>query len=157
MVEAAAFEILGFSTLLALISTALRRVVLSKEDMLAMQEVTKFNRELMKALREKDKKAIERLERKKEYMQKIQARIFGKNMLLMVISMTVFFTFFFFANARYGHTPLLVMPPGLNIPFISVDGKMEFFGWYLLTFFSVSLPIGKFLSLRMTSTAPAKK
>ncbi|MCS7146361.1 MAG: EMC3/TMCO1 family protein [Nitrososphaerota archaeon] len=157
MVEVAVFEILGLSTFLALVSSGLRRVVLSKEDMLAMQEVSKYNRELMKALREKDKKAIERLEKKKEYMQKVQAKIFGKNMTLMLISLVIFFTFFFFANARYGHTPLLVMPPGLDLPFISSGGKMEFFGWYLLTFFSVSLPINKFLSVRITSQSAAKK
>ncbi|MEM3080848.1 MAG: hypothetical protein QXH35_04010, partial [Nitrososphaerota archaeon] len=80
MVEGAVFEILGFSMALALVSAGLRRVLLSKEDMLAMQEVTRYNRELMKALREKDMKTVEKLEKKKEYMQKIQAKIFGKNM-----------------------------------------------------------------------------
>ena len=157
MVEAAVFEILGFSTMLALVSAGLRRVILSKEDMLAMQEVTKYNRELMKALREKDMKAVERLEKKKEYMQRVQAKIFGKNMILMLISMVIFFTFFFFANARYGHTPLLTMPPGLELPFISVGGKIQFFGWYLLTFFAISLPVNKFLGMKITTSSAAKK
>ncbi|MEM0381685.1 MAG: EMC3/TMCO1 family protein [Nitrososphaerota archaeon] len=157
MVEGAVFEILGFSMALALVSAGLRRVLLSKEDMLAMQEVTRYNRELMKALREKDMKTVEKLEKKKEYMQKIQAKIFGKNMILMLISMVIFFTFFFFANARYGNTPLLEMPPGLFLPFISIDGKVSFFGWYLLTFFSTSLPINKFLSQKVASSPTVKK
>jgi len=157
MVEGAALEILAFSTMLALLSATLRRIVLKREDMLAMQEVTKFNRDLMKALREKDMKAIERLEKKKEYMQMIQTRIMSKNILIMVVSMAIFFTFFFFADARYGKLVLLELPPGLHIPFISQEGGIGFFGWYLLTFFSVSLPINKFLSTRLeTRSQPTK-
>jgi uncharacterized membrane protein (DUF106 family) len=144
MLQQAVWEILLFSSLLALTSTALRRVIITKEDMMAMQEVQRFNRELMTALRQKDKKAIERLEKRKEYMQRMQTRILGKNMLLMVLSMAIFFSFFFYANARYQGLELLKMPPGLEIPFISSEGKILFFGWYLLTFFAVSLPINKF-------------
>ncbi|MEM0444746.1 MAG: EMC3/TMCO1 family protein [Nitrososphaerota archaeon] len=153
MVESAVFEILGFSVILSLISTGLRRVILTKADMIAMQEVTKFNRELMKALREKDMKTVEKLEKKKEYVQKMQAKIFGKNMILMLISMVIFFTFFFFANAFYGQTPILSTPQGIELPFISSNGRIGFFGWYLLTFFAVNLPINKYLSLKISSPA----
>jgi uncharacterized membrane protein (DUF106 family) len=161
MLQQAVWEILLFSSLLALTSTALRRVIITKEDMMAMQEVQRFNRELMTALRQKDKKAIERLEKRKEYMQRMQTRILGKNMLLMVLSMAIFFSFFFYANDRYQGLELLKMPPGLEIPFISSEGKILFFGWYLLTFFAVSLPINKFFGRQIgsqgISESPRKK
>lgn len=151
MLQQAVWEILLFSTILAVISTSLRRLILRKEDLLTMQEIQKYNRELMSALRQKDKKAIERLEKKKEYMQRMQSRILGKNMLLMVISMVIFFSFFFFASERYKDTVLLAMPEGFDLPFISSNGEISFFGWYLLSFFSVSLPINKFLGGKTSS------
>ncbi len=148
MLQQAVWEILFFSVILALVSTVLRRVILRKEDLMAMQEIQKYNRELMSAIRQKDKKTIERLEKKKEYMQRMQSRILGKNMILMMVSMIIFFSFFFFASARYRDMELLVMPPGFEIPFVSSNGKISFFGWYLLTFFAVSLPINKFLGAK---------
>lgn len=147
----AAMEILLISLLIAIINTVIRRAVITKEDVKNMQDAAEFRRELMKAAKEKDVKTFQKLEKKKEYFQKIEAKTFGKNMIIMMISLAVFFSFYYWAMSRYGMGPVLDVPPGFYLPFVVVDGKINFFGWYLLTTMSFSLPINKFLSPKTPS------
>lgn len=147
----AAVEIMAISLTIGILNAILRRILITKEDIRNMQEAAEYRKELMKAAKEKDTKSLQRLEKRKEYIQKIEAKTFGKNMLVMMSSLAVFFIFYYWAMSRYGMEPILDMPPGLYIPFIAMDGKANFFGWYFLTALTFSLPINKFLSPKTPS------
>jgi uncharacterized membrane protein (DUF106 family) len=147
----AAIEIILISLGIGILNAALRRVIITKEDLRNMQEAAEYRKELMKAVKEKDTKALQKLEKRKDYIQKIEAKTFGKNMLIMMVSLAVFFTFYYWAMSRYGTTPVMQMPPGLYLPLVVANGKVQFFGWYLLTALAFSLPINKFLSPKTPS------
>ncbi|MEM3395065.1 MAG: EMC3/TMCO1 family protein [Nitrososphaerota archaeon] len=147
----AAIEIMLISLSIGILNSILRRILITKEDVRNMQEAAEYRRELMKAAKEKDVKTLQKLEKRKEYIQKIEAKTFGKNMLIMMASLAIFFIFYYWAMSRYGMGPILQLPPGLYIPLIVVDGKINFFGWYFLTALTFGLPINKFLSPKTPS------
>jgi len=146
-----AIEIILISLTIGVSNAVLRRVIITKEDVKNMQEAAEYRRELMKAAKEKDVKTLQKLEKRKEYIQKIEAKTFGKNMIIMMASLAIFFAFYYWAVSHYGMSPVLEMPPGLYIPLVVVNGKVNFFGWYLLTALAFSLPINKFLSPKTPS------
>jgi len=147
----AAIEIILISLGIGILNAVLRRVIITKEDLRNMQEAAEYRHELMKAAKEKDTKTLQKLEKRKDYIQKIEAKTFGKNMIIMMVSLAVFFTFYYWAMSRYGTTPVMQMPPGLYLPLVVANGKVQFFGWYLLTALAFSLPINKFLSPKTPS------
>ena len=147
----AALQILGFSIVISLASALARRVLLKEEDLRKMQEAAQYRREMMKAMKAGDKKAIQKLEKRKDYIQKIEAQTAVKNLATMAISIAIFFSFYMWATNYYGAAEIMSMPPGLDIPFISNGGKIFFYGWYILTVMSVGLPINKFINPRQPS------
>jgi len=147
----AAIEILLVSLTIGVLNAVLRRVIFTKEDLKNMQEAAEYRRELMRAAKEKDTKTLQKLEKRKDYIQKIEAKTFGKNMIIMMASLAIFFTYYYWALSHYGNNPVLEMPPDLHIPFVVINGKVYFFGWYLLTALAFSLPINKFLSPKTPS------
>ena len=144
--------ILGLSALLSVITLALRKAVLKREDMLKMAEIQAYNRELLAARRKRDQKAIQKLEKKKEYIQRLNAEVSKKNLIVMFGSLLIFFTFYPMAASFFGTEAIGVMPAGLDIPFISEGGKLHFYGWFILSFFAVNLPISKLM--RVSFGAP---
>lgn len=147
----AAIEIMLISLTIGILNSILRRILITKEDIRNMQEAAEYRRELMKAAKEKDVKTLQKLEKRKDYIQKIEAKAFGKNMIIMMASLAIFFIFYYWAMSRYGMEPVLQTPPGLYIPFIVMNGEINFFGWYFLTAITFSLPINKFLSPKTPS------
>lgn len=147
----AAIEILAFSVVISLASAVSRRLLLKEEDLKRMQEAAQYRREMMKAMKAGDKKALQRLEKRKDYIQKIEAQTAVKNLATMAISLAIFFSFFTWATNYYGALEIMRMPDGLDIPFISNGGKIFFYGWYILTVMAMGLPINKFINPRQPS------
>ncbi|MEM4417148.1 MAG: EMC3/TMCO1 family protein [Nitrososphaerota archaeon] len=139
--------VLGVAAGISAVTTGIRRVIFKEEDMRKMAEIQAFNRELLAAQRKKDAKAIQKLQSRKEYIQKLNADVSKKNMLIMFSSMIIFFTVYPLLSGFFGATQLGSMPPGLNIPFISTNGGLYFYGWFILSFFAVGSPIAKILGI----------
>ncbi|MDJ0273702.1 MAG: EMC3/TMCO1 family protein [Aigarchaeota archaeon] len=131
-----AIEIMALTAALSLATALLRRMVFTREDMLLMAEVQEYHREVLKAVREKDPKALQRLEKRKEYYQRVQARLMGKNVMLMFATLAIYLGFLSWATAHYGTGPILRAPPGFYLPFVVHGDGIPFFGWYILSAFA---------------------
>ncbi|MEM2061569.1 MAG: EMC3/TMCO1 family protein, partial [Candidatus Caldarchaeum sp.] len=148
--------ILSIAAALSSATSVLRKVVFKREDYLKMAELQAYNRELMNATRKKDQKTIQKLQKKKAYIQQINADITKKNLVTMFSSLLLFFTVYpllvgFFGDVVVGYTPI-----GLDIPFITEQGQLKFYGWFILSFFAVSSPIAKALGLGLTGLPPSQ-
>lgn len=145
----AAIEIFLLTLVLSLANSLIRRALIKEDDIRKMMEANEYRRAMLKALKEKDKKTIEKLERRKDYIQRLEAQTAMKNLIIMAISFGLFFTFFIWATAHYVQQTVLTLPPGIEIPFLSDRGSMHFYGWYILSSLALSLPINKYLTRQM--------
>lgn len=141
-----ALEVLLFSLGLSLLSSLLRRKTFSREDMVLMVEAQRFQRDLLKAMKEKDTKTLSRLEKQREYFQRVQSRLMVKNLTLMLLTMGIYLGFFSWATGHYGTQQILKVPEGFVIPLITVDGGLGFFGWYLLTAMALGTFVNRILN-----------
>ncbi len=153
--------IIGMAGILALITLGIRKAVLKKEDLEKMAEVQAYQKELLAAQRKKDQKTIQKLEKKKEYIQKLNAEVSKKNLIIMFTSLIIFFTFYpmaagFFTTPDGQPKTIGYTPAGLNIPFIAPDGKLQFYGWFILSFFAVNSPLAKLLGISFSPSEVGK-
>ncbi|MEM2910690.1 MAG: EMC3/TMCO1 family protein [Nitrososphaerota archaeon] len=125
-----------------------RKSILKRQDMERMKEVNLFRQELMKAKRRGDQKTIQRLEKRMDYIKKVEFNIMKKNFTVMIISMILFLSTYWILTALFGNMKF-PLPGDFSIPFISQEGALTFYGWYILTFFAVSLPLSKAFGLSM--------
>ncbi|MEM3096708.1 MAG: EMC3/TMCO1 family protein [Nitrososphaerota archaeon] len=139
--------ILGMAAGLSALTNGIRRVVLKEEDLRKMAEIQAFNRELLAAQRKKDMKAVQKLQHRKDYIQKLNAEVSKKNMIVMFSSLIIFFTIYPLLSGYFGPAVLGLMPSGLDIPFISNQREIHFYGWFILSFFAVGSPIAKVLGI----------
>jgi len=140
----------GMAAAISAATTGLRKIIFKKEDFAKMAEIQAFNKELMAATRKKDQKTIQKLQKRKEYIQKLNAEVSKKNLMTMFASMMIFFTVYPFLASFYGDDVIGYTPRGLNIPFITDEGKIRFYGWFILSFFGVGSPISKLMGLSLT-------
>ncbi|MEM2024097.1 MAG: hypothetical protein QXG69_04830, partial [Candidatus Caldarchaeum sp.] len=84
--------IAGLAAAISAFTTAIRRLIFKKEDLAKMAEIQAFNKELMTATRKKDQKTLQKLQKKKDYIQKLNAEISKKNLMTMFASLMIFFT-----------------------------------------------------------------
>ncbi len=141
-----AVEIMLLTVALSLVTSLIRRKVFTREDMLIMAEVQEYQREMLKAVRQKDAKALQRLERKKEYYQRVQTRLMGKNMVLMFSTLAIYLSFLSWATLHYGNAPILEAPPGFYLPFVVEQGGIPFFGWYILSAFAFGTLLNRLIN-----------
>ncbi|MDW8083737.1 MAG: EMC3/TMCO1 family protein [Candidatus Caldarchaeum sp.] len=152
-------DMMMISSIAAALSAAtsvLRKLIFKKEDYAKMAEIQAFNRELMNATRKKDQKTIQKLQKKKAYIQQINAEVTKKNLITMFSSLMIFFTVYPLLVSFFGDVVVGVTPNGLNIPFITESGQLKFYGWFILSFFGVSSPIAKALGLGLTGMQPVR-
>jgi len=154
-------SIMGMAILLALATLAIHKAVLKREDMEKMAEIQAYQRELLNAKRKNDQKTIQKLEKKKEYIQKLNAEVSKKNMIVMFASLIIFFTFYplaagFFITPDGQPKTIGYMPSGLDIPFIASEGKLQFYGWFILSFFAVNSPLAKLLGISFSVSEVGK-
>ncbi len=140
----------GAAAALSATTTGIRRLLFKKEDYEKMAEIQAYNRQLMAATRQKDQKTLQKLQKKKEYIAKLNAEIGKKNLFTMFGSLIIFFTVYPILAGVFGTATVGVMPPGLDIPFVSENHNLGFYGWFILSFFGVGSPISKLLGVSMT-------
>ncbi len=146
-------EMIMISGIAAAVSAAtagIRRLIFKKEDLAKIAEIQAFNRELIRARQKKDQKALQKLQKKKEYIQKLNAEISKKNLLTMLASLMILFIVYPILAGYFGDTVIGLTPRGLDIPFISQNGELRFYGWFILSFFGVGSPIAKLMGIGLT-------
>jgi len=141
-----AVEIMALTVALSLLTSLIRRRLFTREDMLLMAEVQEYQKEVLRAVKQKDAKALQRLEKKKEYYQRVQTRLMGKNMILMFSTLAIYLGFLSWATAHYGTDPILHAPPGFYLPFVVEQDGIPFFGWYVLSAFAFGTLLNRLIN-----------
>jgi len=143
------FEILGIALAVSFLTSYLRRRLIGPEEMAKMKEAQEFQRKLLQAQKKGDKKLIQKLKRRQEYYQKISAEVGKKNMILMFISLGIFYAVFMALTPLYGSVGIVAsLPSDLMIPLISQGNKLTFIGWYILALLAAGMPMGKIFEVK---------
>lgn len=144
-----ALQIMTIAGLAALMSSAVSRIVMGPAATVKRAEIAQFRTELLKVKKQGDKKALAKLQKKQEYINKLNAEIGKKTMIVLPITAVPLIIIFTFFQSFYGNSIILVLPSGMELPFISSGNNVHFVGWYLLSFFVFSLPLQRMLGLGM--------
>lgn len=153
-----AISVFLVSFILAIFSITISKIVLGKETLRKMHESTLWKRELLNARKNKDEKLLAKLEKKREYMEKIDAEVASKQLKVTLITIIPSFLSFYYLSINYGVNPVALMPKGMIIPFLShPDGGLPFFTWYLLSFFAIYNPLSKLFKISIGVEEDAEK
>ncbi|MEN2974759.1 MAG: EMC3/TMCO1 family protein [Candidatus Caldarchaeales archaeon] len=140
-------EVLGLAVLVSLATNLIRRKIISKEDSLKMAESQLYKKSLLEARRKGDEKLIQKLMKKKEYYQKIDAQIAKKNIIMLLITLAIFYVSYIFITQIYGDGIIASLPGDLIIPLISSGNNLTVTGWYIISLLASGLPISKILGV----------
>ncbi len=138
------------------ITNFIRKSIIKKQDMEKMIEANLFRQELMRAKRRGDQKTIQKLEKRMDYIKKIEFEIMKKNLVVMIISMALFLGVYCIMSMSFGDIGV-PLPGDFFIPLITQEGALTFYGWYILVFFAISLPLSKAFGLGMMGGGLAEK
>lgn len=145
-----ALQIVAIAGLAALMSSAVSRIVMGPGATVKRAEIAQFRTELLKAKKQGDKKALAKLQKKQEYINKLNAELGKKTMIVLPITAVPLIIIFTFFQSFYGNSIIVMLPSEMELPFISTGTKVHFVGWYLLSFFVFSLPLQRMLGLGLT-------
>ncbi|MCS7126723.1 MAG: EMC3/TMCO1 family protein [Aigarchaeota archaeon] len=140
-------EILGLAILVSFTTNLVRRKLITKEDTLKMAESQVYKKSLLEARKKGDEKLVQKLMKKQEYYQKIDAQIAKKNILTLLITLAIFYISYIFIAQTYGDLVIASLPSDLTIPFISHGSKITVTGWFIITLIASGLPISKILGV----------
>ena len=151
-------EIFLIAIIVSFATNFLRRKLMTPEDMAKMMESQKFKKALLEAQRKGDKKALQRLKKKQEYYQKIDAEIGKKNFMILLASIGLFyFVFMVILAPLYGNLDAVgFLPSDMIIPFISAGNKLTYIGWYILSLLATGLPLGKIFQVKPAIEKPSE-
>lgn len=154
----AMFEIFLIALCVSAVTNFLRRKVISPQDMARMMESQNFKKTLYEAQRKGDQKTLQKLMRKREYYQKIDAEIGKKNMIFLVGSLGIFYVAYLAITPIYGGLSVVAsLPADLIIPLISQGNKLTFMGWFILCLLAVNMPLGKVFEVKPEEVAKHAK
>jgi Predicted membrane protein len=129
-----------------LISALVSRILISRSFGIerykqVMREIREFDREYMKALREKDNNKIERMKKKKPYIDKMRASTFRISMLNTIILFPPFLLFYFW---------LISVFDNMNVAYFPLLGSsfyLQSYIWYVICSFMMSLLINRAIGI----------
>lgn len=136
-------EIFFIAVVVSLATSLLRRKVITPEDMAKMAESQSYKKMLLEAQKKDDKKTLQKLMRKQDYYRKIDAEIGKKNIIILIVSITIFYIVFLgILTPLYGEVDVVAILPGdMALPIIG--NKLDYLSWYVLSLFAISFPINK--------------
>jgi len=142
----------------SLATNAMRRRMITPEDMARMMESQMFKRRLLEARRRGDKKELQKLMRKQEYYRRIDAEMGKKNITILLVSLAVFYGVYAILSPIYGGAGVVAILPGdMVIPLISQGNKLTFIGWFILSLLAVNMPLGKIFQVKPGVARDAEK
>jgi len=124
--------ILGIAALISLLTTLVNRLVSnpqkSKEQ---RKEVTEWNKELREAQRAKDKKTIEKLMKKQQYIMKMQTSMMWNSMKVSLLFIVPLLLMWQVLGGFYSGQDIAIFPGvGANLPLPMFSASLIW--WYLL-------------------------
>lgn len=140
-------EILMLAVLVSVATNLIRRRLISKEDTLKMAESQLYKKTLLEARRKGDEKLVQKLMKKQEYYQKIDAQIAKKNIITLFATLAIFYAAYIFLAQVYGNGVVANLPADLIIPFISYGNQLTVAGWFIISLIAAGLPISKILGV----------
>lgn len=154
MMPHAMLQILLIALCVNFVTNLLRRKMLSPRDLAKMMESRQYKKMLIEAQKKGDQKALQKLMKKREYYQKIDAEVGKKNLLLLLGSLGIFYAAYALLAPIYGPLEFVAMLPGdLVIPLISHENKLTFIGWFILSLLAVNMPLGKVFEVKPEEVA----
>ena len=124
--------ILGIAALVSLLTTLVNRLISnpqkSKEQ---RKEVTEWNKELREAQRAKDKKTIEKLMKKQQYIMKMQTKMMWNSMKVSLLFLVPLLLMWQVLGGFYSEQDIAIFPGvGANLPLPMFSASLIW--WYLL-------------------------
>lgn len=128
----------------SLLTSLLNRLLTNPEkSKTGRKEVSEWNAELRKAQKSKDKKRVEKLMKKQQYILQLQSKMMWKSMKVMLITFLPLILMWQFLGGFY-HNTLIAIFPGVSnnigvitIPLIGMQFS-SLIWWYLLSSFFFS-------------------
>ena len=130
-----------------LIALSVQRIMIDvKVVRQQVQELSKWRRELFKAMRARDMKTVERLMKKKPYMDKLQSMYTSQTLKPMVVYFVpLLLLFWLFSGVFSGEYA--------NVAYLPIVGSpVPFWAWYLLSYLAVSPILQRVLNLDFQSS-----
>ena len=129
VIPIATLLIMAVSVAISFLNVLLNRLIITKmfgwQQYKSMQkELSEYNSERMKAMREKDTKTLERIKKKESQMNALQAKMMKPHMLLLAVSFIYILVWPFLTGL---FPSMVAYIPGL--------GAQPFYIWYLLCAF----------------------
>jgi len=127
--------ILGLSVLISLLTTLVNRRFTDPEKSRAWRkEISDWNKDLRDAQRSKDKKTLEKVMKKQQYIMKLQSKMMWQSMKVSLLFIIPLFLMWQILGGFYGPAAIAYLPgignqlvlPIVNMAFSSL------FWWYLL-------------------------
>jgi uncharacterized membrane protein (DUF106 family) len=124
--------ILGIAALVSLLTTLVNRLISnpqkSKEQ---RKEVTEWNKALREAQRAKDKKTIEKLMKKQQYIMKMQTKMMWNSMKVSLLFLVPLLLMWQVLGGFYSGQDIAIFPGvGANLPLPMFSASLIW--WYLL-------------------------
>jgi len=141
--------ILGVSVVLTLITLTANKLLIDVKKLKELrEEVSTWQRDYNLARRGGDKQAEMKLKRRQARISQLQAAMLRQQMKLMLIFFAPFAIIFYALSGFY--KDIVVWTP-YWLPYITSTGEqgdgMHFFWWYLISSFTINLPMTRLLGL----------
>lgn len=156
------YFIILFNILIAVLMSLLTKALVDVEKISRNQkEIKVHNENKKKAMDSADKKLWQKVQRREDYIKKIQSEMMIQNMKPMLVWFVPITVIFFLMRSAFVNIPIAWMPfkfPAipLLIPNVQYYGNltwMGFTGWYFLT----SIGLGNFVRRFMGATPSAQR
>jgi uncharacterized membrane protein (DUF106 family) len=124
--------IFGLAALISLLTTSVNRLLTNPEQAKsARREVTEWSKELRQAQRDKDKKNIEKLMKKQQYMMQIQTKMMWQSMKVSLLFIVPLLLMWQVLGGFYSGRAIAYLPGiGANLPLPIFSSSLIWF--YLL-------------------------
>jgi uncharacterized membrane protein (DUF106 family) len=124
--------ILGIAALVSLLTTLVNRLVSNPQKSKGQRkEVTEWNKELREAQRAKDKKTIEKLMKKQQYIMKMQTKMMWSSMKVSLLFIVPLLLMWQVLGGFYSGQDIAIFPGvGANLPLPMFSASLIW--WYLL-------------------------
>lgn len=156
------YFIILFNVLIAVLMSLLTKALVDVEKISRHQkEIKVHNENKKKAMESADKKLWQKVQRREDYIKKIQSEMMIQNMKPMLVWFVPITIIFFLMRSAFLNIPIAWMPfkfPSIplliqNVRYLDNLTWMGFTGWYFLT----SIGLGNFVRRFMGATPSAQR
>lgn len=125
---------------LSVMALTIQRLMIDVKGLRARQlEISKYDREKLKATRAGDKRALTKLKRHEPRITRMRMQNTKEQFKTMPVLFIPFILIFWIFSAFYGNEVVAVLP--VSLPFMG--SELPFFWWYFITYSAVNLPLSR--------------